>query len=51
MSRVTVYRFTKFDITTDQHQRSRRWATREAIELVHGHVLEDTATEIDSLGA
>ena len=48
MSKVIAYRFCKYDITTDQHQRSNRWATREAIERVHGDVLEDTATEVDS---
>jgi len=37
VSKITVYRFTKYDITTDQYQQSRRWATREAIERICGH--------------
>jgi hypothetical protein len=48
MSKVKVYRFTVYDITTDENRRSRRWATREAIERAHGDVLDDTVTEVDS---
>lgn len=48
MSKVTVYRFQRYDIVSDQTIRSRCWATREAIERVRGEVLEDTATEVDA---
>jgi hypothetical protein len=47
VAKVTVYRFTKYDISVDNNTKSRRWATREAIERVGGEVLEDTATEVD----
>ncbi len=47
MSKVTIYQFTKYDISVDGNTKSRRWATREAIERVGGNVLEDTATEVD----
>ena len=48
MSKVTVYQFTKYDISVDASTMSRRWATREAIERVCGEMLEDTATEVNS---
>ena len=48
MSKVAVYRFTKYDITTDQFQQSHRMGTRAAIERVGGEVLEDTAIEVDA---
>ncbi|HJW42619.1 MAG TPA: hypothetical protein VJ476_15495 [Rhizomicrobium sp.] len=48
MSRVTIYRFSLYDIQADGMHRSRRWATREAIDSVHGEVLEETATEVDA---
>jgi hypothetical protein len=48
VSKVTVYRFRVYDITTDENRASRRWATRDAIERVRGGVLEDTATAVDS---
>jgi hypothetical protein len=48
MSKVTVYQFTKYDISVDGNRKSRRWATREAIERVGGDVLEDTATEVEA---
>jgi len=47
MSKVTVYRFQKYDIMTDTMQTSQRWATRQAIAEVGGKVLEDTAVEVD----
>jgi hypothetical protein len=43
MAKVTVYQFTKYDIATDQSVKSRRWATREAIEEIGATVLESTA--------
>jgi len=36
MTTVKVYRFEKYDVGSDQWQRSRRWATADAIERVHG---------------
>jgi hypothetical protein len=48
VSKVTVYRFRKYDIGTDEHQVSRRWGTLEGIESVRGTVIEDTATEVDA---
>jgi hypothetical protein len=49
MTTVTVYRFRKYDIVSDQMQFSRRMATREAIQTIaQAEVLEDTALEIDA---
>lgn len=48
MSKVIVYRFRKYNISTDENVESHRWATREAIERVGGEVLEDTATQVDA---
>ena len=39
MSTVTVFRFELYDIKTDAYQVSRRWATREVIELLGGRLL------------
>jgi hypothetical protein len=47
LSKVTVYRFRKYSISSDGYQVSRRWATREAIERVRGEALEDTAIEVE----
>jgi hypothetical protein len=47
MAKVTVYQWAKYDIRDDASQRSRRWATREAIEWAGGYPIEDTAIEID----
>ncbi len=44
---VTVYYFEKYDITIDQTLRSKRPATREAIDRVFGRPIESTAMEID----
>ncbi|MDR3497889.1 MAG: hypothetical protein P4L72_01540 [Parvibaculum sp.] len=48
MSNVTVYRFSKYDITADMSVVSHRWATREAITEIGGKILEGTAIEVDS---
>jgi hypothetical protein len=48
MSKVTIYRFSKYDIQNDGMQISRRWGTREAIERICGEVMEETATEVDA---
>jgi len=47
LSKVTIYRFRKYNIGSDGYDVSRRWGTREAIEHVCGEVLEDTAVEVD----
>ena len=44
LSKVTVYQFTLYDITTDMQRKSRRWATQEAIERIGGEILDHTAT-------
>lgn len=48
MSKVTIYRFSLYDINTDESRQSRRWATLEAIKRLHGEVHEETATEVDA---
>lgn len=49
MTTVTVYRFRKYDIVSDQMQVSRRMATREAIQsIAQAEVLKETAFEIDA---
>jgi hypothetical protein len=47
MAKVTVYQFTKYDVASDQVVKSRRWATRKAIEWIDATILEDTAIEVD----
>jgi hypothetical protein len=48
LSKITIYQFTIYDVANDECRKSRRWATREAIEWLRGTVLEDTATQVDS---
>jgi hypothetical protein len=47
MEMVKVYQFEKYDIDSDGMRKSRRWGTREAIESIHGKILEETVTEVD----
>ncbi len=47
MSKVKIYRFTKYSIQSDGNEKSRRWGTREAIEGIGGNLIEDTETEVD----
>ncbi|MBL6612397.1 MAG: hypothetical protein ISS15_21085 [Alphaproteobacteria bacterium] len=47
MSRVTVYRWTKYDISNDERKVSRRYGTREAVARVGGEVIENSGIEID----
>jgi hypothetical protein len=47
MATVTVYRFRKYDIASDQKIVSRRMATRESINAIRGEVIEGTGVEID----
>ena len=53
MAKVTVFQWAIYDIQNDAMRKSRRYATREAIEWAHGTPLEQTAVEIDeaALGA
>lgn len=46
MGTVTVYRWTKYDITTDEQRTSRRMATADAIARAYGVPIEGTAREI-----
>jgi hypothetical protein len=48
MTKVTVYRFTIYDITTDENRISKRMGTLEGIERVCGTPIEGTAVEIDA---
>jgi hypothetical protein len=47
MSRVTVYRWRKYDIVMDENQKSRRWATLDAIERAGGEPVDYVGCEID----
>jgi hypothetical protein len=47
MPTVTIFRFKKYNINSDEYQISRRWATREALTRIRGEPLEDTAVEVD----
>jgi hypothetical protein len=44
---TTIYRFTVYNIATDQVQKFKRWGTAEAIGSIGGAILMDTATEVD----
>jgi len=46
MSNVKVYRFKKYDITTDQMQMSRRMATPEAIDRIGGEIIKSECLEV-----
>lgn len=48
MSRVTVYRWSKYDISIDETRVSRRWGTREAIARHNGTVIETDCAEVDA---
>jgi hypothetical protein len=45
---VTIYRFTVYDITTDENRLSRRMGTRQAVGRANGEVIEDTAREVEA---
>ena len=47
MVQVTVYRWRRYDITTDETTTSRRYATLAAIEEACGKPIEGSAIEID----
>ncbi len=47
MARVTVYRFTIYDIFSDDNIISKRMGTREGVEKIRGAVIESTAVYIE----
>lgn len=47
MAKVPVYQWAKYDIRDYATQKSRRWATRAAIDWAGGYPIEHTATEVD----
>ena len=47
MPRVTVYYFTKYDITVGEMGHSQRPATLETIIVCEGKLLEETAQQVD----
>ena len=44
----TVYRFTVYNIQSDENQLSRRWGTLTGIKAAGGTPLMDTVTEADT---
>lgn len=48
MTKVTIYQFKLYDISTDEKKLSRRWGTRKAIESIGGEVVEDSRVEVDA---
>lgn len=47
MAKVTVYRFTCYDIHSDERIASRRMATSKGVEIARGEIIAETAIEID----
>jgi hypothetical protein len=47
MAKVTVYRFTKFDITDGNFKEPPSYASLETIKQIKGTVLEGSAIEIE----
>ncbi len=45
----TIYSFTVYDMSKDKYVLAPRKATREAIELARGNVLEGSAENVDPL--
>ena len=47
--KIDVFQFTRYDISTDQVVKSRRWGTREAINNLGGGfvILESTRRQVD----
>ena len=43
---VTIYQFRLYEAANDEMRKSRRWATREKIEWLHGEILEFVGSEI-----
>lgn len=49
MATVTVYKVKVYDIATDSHETSRRWATKGGAEIMRGSIVEGTAVEINEM--
>jgi hypothetical protein len=48
MATVRIHRFRLYDISSDMYRMSRRWATRDTIELLGGDIVESPAVEVDA---
>jgi hypothetical protein len=48
MATVRIHRFRLYDIDSDTYRISRRWATRDTIELLGGDIIESPAVEVDA---
>lgn len=48
MATVKIHRFRLYDINTDSYRLSRRWATRDVIELLGGQIIASPAVEVDA---
>ncbi len=48
MATVRIHRFRLYDINSDTYRVSRRWATRDTIELLGGDIVESPAVEVDA---
>jgi hypothetical protein len=47
MAKVTIFQFEMYNILSDAFQRSRRWATRDAIKRIGGVVIEQSGAHVD----
>jgi hypothetical protein len=47
VAKVTVYNVKIHDLATDKFVISRRMATYEGAKIMHGEIVEESATEID----
>jgi hypothetical protein len=48
MIQVSVYKFRKYDVMTDDYQYSTRLATREKIARIGAEIIPDSRREIDA---
>jgi hypothetical protein len=48
VSKVAIYRFRLYDISSDENRKSRRWATRETIESLGGEIIESSVVEVNA---
>lgn len=48
MATVKIHRFRLYDINSDTYRLSRRWATRDVIELLGGQIVASPAVEVDA---
>ncbi|HEY3917658.1 MAG TPA: hypothetical protein VGL83_07680 [Stellaceae bacterium] len=48
MATVKIHRFRLYDINSDAYHLSRRWATRDVIELLGGQIVASPAAEVDA---